>query len=41
MIVEKKKYFVGYVNHFNDNIKPLLIELLKLNRSKKSFEKVE
>ena len=35
------EYFIGYVNHSNDDKKPLLISLHKLNRFIKSFEKVE
>ena len=32
------KYFTGYVNHCNDDIKPLLIQLFKLKESIKHFE---
>ena len=35
------KYFVGYVNHFNNETKLVLIKLSKLNGSVKSFEKVK
>ena len=31
------KYFIGYVNHSNDNIKLLIIQFLKLKGSIKSF----
>ena len=32
------KYFIGYVNHFDDDIKPVLIKLPKLSGSvKKKF----
>ena len=34
------KYF-GYVNHFNNETKHVLIKLSKLSRSVKSFEKVK
>ena len=35
------KYFVDYVNHFNNETKPILIKLSKLSGSGKSFEKVK
>lgn len=35
------KYFVGYVNHFNNETKPVLIKLSKLSGSVKIFEKVK
>ena len=35
------KYFVGYVNHFNNETKLVLIKLSKLSGSMKSFEKVK
>ena len=35
------KYFVGYVNHFNNETKLVLIKLSKLSGSVKSFEKVK
>ena len=35
------KYFVGYVNHFNNEKKSALIKLSKLSGSVKSFEKVK
>ena len=35
------KYFVGYVNHFNNETKPVLIKLSKLSGSVKFFEKVK
>ena len=34
------KYFIGYVNHFDDEIKPVLIKLPKLSGSIKKFLKV-
>ena len=33
------KYFIGYVNHFDDEIKPALIKLPKLSGSVKSFKR--
>ena len=33
------KYYVGYVNHSNDSIKPLIIKLPKLSGSIKSLKK--
>ena len=35
------KYFVGYVNHFNNETEPVLTRLSKLSGSVKSFEKVK
>ena len=35
------KYFVGYVNHFNNQTKPVLMKLSKSSGSVKSFEKVK
>ena len=35
------KYFIGYVNHFNNEAKPVLIKLSKLSGSVKKFEKVK
>ena len=35
------KYFVDYVNHFNNETKPVLIKLSKLRGSVKSFEKIK
>ena len=35
------KYFVSYVNHFNNETKHVLIKLSKLSGSVKSFEKVK
>ena len=34
-------YFVGYVNHFNNETKPVLIKLSKLSGSIKGFGKVK
>ena len=33
------KYVIGYINHFDDDIKPLFTKFLKLTESIKSFEK--
>ena len=33
------KYFIGYVNHFNNDAKPLLIKLCKLSGSVKSSKR--
>lgn len=38
-MLDKIKYYVDYVNHSNDNMKPLLIKLPKSNGSIKSFER--
>ena len=35
------KYFIGYVNNFHGDLKPLFIKLPKFNWSVKSFEKVK
>ena len=35
------KYFISYVNHFDDDIKSVLINLPKLSGFTKSFEKLK
>lgn len=41
LLIERRnfKYFIGYVNHSNNDIKALLAKLPKLNGSTKSFKK--
>lgn len=43
ILLEKNNFknVVGYVNYSNDNNKPLLINLPKLNESIQSFEKAK